>query len=189
MRHGEPVGGRRYRGQIDDPLSDKGWQQMHQAVAEHAPWEFIVSSSLSRCADFARELANRHRIDMRLEERFRELGFGDWEGKSSAEINAADPQTVARFLRDPLENTPAGAETLAAFEQRVIGAWHELIEQQRGRHILVVGHAGQMRMILRHVLAMPLDSLFRIQVSNAAISRIQVEADGFARLVFHDGRL
>jgi alpha-ribazole phosphatase len=24
MRHGEPVGGRRYSGQIDDPLSEKG---------------------------------------------------------------------------------------------------------------------------------------------------------------------
>jgi len=25
LRHGEPVGGKRYRGQIDDPLSEKGW--------------------------------------------------------------------------------------------------------------------------------------------------------------------
>ena len=29
IRHGEPVGGRAYRGHnIDDPLSDKGWQQI-----------------------------------------------------------------------------------------------------------------------------------------------------------------
>ena len=33
IRHGEPVGGRRYRGQIDDPLSEKGWRQMWAAVA------------------------------------------------------------------------------------------------------------------------------------------------------------
>ena len=37
IRHGEPVGGRKYRGQIDDPLSDKGWTQMRQAVADHKP--------------------------------------------------------------------------------------------------------------------------------------------------------
>jgi alpha-ribazole phosphatase/probable phosphoglycerate mutase len=28
IRHGESVGGRRYRGQLDDPLRDKGWRQM-----------------------------------------------------------------------------------------------------------------------------------------------------------------
>ena len=29
IRHGEPVGGRRYRGgRMDDPLSEKGWAQM-----------------------------------------------------------------------------------------------------------------------------------------------------------------
>jgi len=35
MRHGEPVGGRRYRGQMDDPLSEKGWAQMRNAVGNH----------------------------------------------------------------------------------------------------------------------------------------------------------
>ena len=33
LRHGEPLGGGRYRGQMDDALSEKGWQQMWQAVA------------------------------------------------------------------------------------------------------------------------------------------------------------
>jgi len=37
MRHGEPVGGRAYRGHsIDDPLSEKGWQQMWDAVGDDA---------------------------------------------------------------------------------------------------------------------------------------------------------
>ena len=49
IRHGEPVGGKRYRGQIDDPLSEKGWQQMRDAVAGHNPWDVIISSPLARC--------------------------------------------------------------------------------------------------------------------------------------------
>ncbi|MEK6748901.1 MAG: histidine phosphatase family protein, partial [Pseudomonadota bacterium] len=32
IRHGEPVGGKRYRGHRDDPLSDIGWRQMREAV-------------------------------------------------------------------------------------------------------------------------------------------------------------
>ena len=49
-----------------------------------------------------------------------------------------------------------------------------------------------MRMIMRHVLDMPLERMFRIQVANAAITRIRVEGTGnnaFPRLLFHDGRL
>jgi alpha-ribazole phosphatase/probable phosphoglycerate mutase len=58
--------------------------------------------------------------------------------------------------------------------------------------VLVVAHAGVIRMIMAQVLAMPLSHLFRIQVGNAAISRFVVEGEGrdaFANLIFHDGRL
>lgn len=33
IRHGEPVGGRRFRGDaVDDPLSDTGWQQLESRL-------------------------------------------------------------------------------------------------------------------------------------------------------------
>ncbi len=33
IRHGEPIGGPRFRGHgVDDPLSEKGWEQMWNAV-------------------------------------------------------------------------------------------------------------------------------------------------------------
>lgn len=60
LRHGEPVGGRKYRGQTDDALSETGWAQMRAAVDGHRPWDVIVSSTLLRCIEFARELAARH---------------------------------------------------------------------------------------------------------------------------------
>ena len=49
IRHGEPEGGRRYRGHsIDDPLSKTGWQQMWNAIPENPPWDHIISSPLLR---------------------------------------------------------------------------------------------------------------------------------------------
>ncbi len=192
IRHGEPVGGRRYRGQIDDPLSDKGWTQMRQAVAEHCPWDVIISSTLMRCSEFARELGQRHGIEVKADPRFIEIGFGEWEGRTAAELNQEVPNQVQRFLADPLNYTPPGAETLYEFEARIIGAWNEMLEEYIGQHILLVGHAGMMRMILRHILDMPLDRMYRIQVANAAISRIRIEHTGdsnFPRLLFHGGHL
>jgi alpha-ribazole phosphatase len=192
IRHGEPVGGRKYRGQIDDPLSDKGWLQMRQAVAGQSPWNIIVSSTLCRCMDFAQELGQQHGIEVKTEPRFIEIGFGEWEGRTAAELDQEKSDQVQQFLTDPLNHTPPGAETLYEFEARIIGAWNEMLERHAGQHILLVGHAGVMRMIMRHVLDMPLDTMFRIQVANAAISRIRVEHTGttsFPRLLFHDGRL
>ena len=39
IRHGEPVGGKKFRGSTDDPLSELGWQQMTAAVASTTEWE------------------------------------------------------------------------------------------------------------------------------------------------------
>ncbi len=192
IRHGEPVGGRRYRGRTDDPLSEKGWNQMWAAVGEYRCWQQIVSSPLLRCSEFAHELGRRLDIPVGLDDRLAELGYGEWEGKTAAELTAHDPDLLLRYRRDPLNNRPAGAEELADFAVRVSAAWRQITEQQRDRHVLVVAHAGVIRMIMAQMLAMPLSHLFRIQVGNAAISRFTVEGEGsdaFASLIFHDGRL
>lgn len=192
IRHGEPVGGRRYRGKTDDPLSEKGWMQMRQAVEACCPWTRIVSSPLRRCAEFARELGERRQIPVAIDERLAELGYGAWEGKTSAEIEAADPGAILRYRRDPVRCRPAGAEDLEAFTARFRAAWDALLADCAGQHALVVGHAGIIRMALARVLDIPPGSMFRIEVANAAITRFKIEGQGndaLASLVFHDGRL
>lgn len=192
IRHGEPVGGSRYRGQIDDPLSDKGWQQMRNAVADHCPWQRIVSSPLSRCADFATEVASRHELPLSFDERFMEIGFGDWEGQTRDQISAQDPQALQQFYQDPIQFRPPGAETLSAFQSRVVSAWDDLVVTAAGQQCLLVAHAGVIRMIILHLLGMPLERMFRLYVRNAGISRIRIDgegADALSSLMFHDGRL
>ena len=188
IRHGEPEGGKKYRGHIDDPLSEKGWQQMRQAVGDSCPWDAIVSSPLVRCGAFAAELAERHAIDLAFDERLKEIGFGEWEGKTAKALMDKDPNVLMRFWSDPLNNTPPGAESLAEFQDRIVAAWYSILREYAGRHILIVGHAGQMRMVLRFVLDMPLDRMFRIEVPNAGISRICVNGEGanaLPRLLSH----
>lgn len=192
IRHGEPVGGRRYRGRTDDPLSEKGWNQMWGAVGDCRDWQQIVSSPLLRCAEFAQALGGRLGIPVAIDERLAELGYGDWEGKTPAELTTQDPDLLMRYRRDPLNNRPNGAEDIDAFAVRVTAAWRQIIDRYPEQRVLVVAHAGVIRMIMAQALAMPLSHLFRIQVGNAAISRFVVEGEGeaaFASLIFHDGRL
>ena len=189
IRHGEPVGGRRYRGQVDDPLSDRGWQQMWAAVDAQQPWDVIVTSTLSRCRDFAWALGQRQNIDVIEEQRLVEIGFGEWEGRTAAEICQDEPDRLQRFYRDPVAERPAGAETLADFSSRVGAAWKDTVERYAGRHVLVVAHAGVIRAITAHVLGMPIDHMFRLQVGNAGISRIEIDEERPPVLHFLNGRL
>lgn len=188
MRHGEPVGGRKYRGQVDDPLSEKGWAQMHAAVGEALPWTRIVSSPLVRCRAFAETLSESHGLPLALDDRLKEVGFGIWEGKTAAEIEADAPGTLARFKADPVNARPAGAEPLAEFHARVSTALDDIVERHDGQHVLLVGHAGVMRMALAWALRIPLEHAYRIEVATASITRLRFD-DGRASLIFHGGSL
>lgn len=189
IRHGEPVGGRRYRGQIDDPLSDRGWQQMWSAVAGQQPWDVIVTSTLARCREFARALGQRHGVEVIEEARLVEIGFGEWEGHTAAEICRDAPDRLDRFYHDPVAARPAGAEKLSDFSARVAAAWSTVQQDGADRHVLVVTHAGVIRAITAHVLGMPIQHMFRLQVSNAGISRIRIEAGRPPVLQLHNGSL
>lgn len=188
MRHGEPVGGRRYRGQIDDPLSEKGWAQMHDAVGEAAPWSRIVSSPLLRCRAFAETMANRYGLPLVLDERLMEVGFGVWEGKSAAEIDQDAPGALARFKADPVNARPQGAESLTDFHARVAAGLDDLLVQHAAQHVLLVGHAGVMRMALAWALHIPLGHAYRIEVTPASITRLRID-DGRISLIFHGSSL
>lgn len=192
IRHGEPVGGRRYRGQTDDPLSEKGWAQMRSAVGDARPWDVVVSSTLSRCLEFARELSARHRLPLETDPRFMEIGFGAWEGRTPEELTAIDPLLIERFREDPVAHRPEGAEALADFAARVGAAWRDVVARHAGRHVLIVAHAGVIRTVVGQTLEVPLHRVFRISVPTAGISRIRVRQRGaelIPELLFHAGRL
>jgi len=189
IRHGEPVGGRKYRGQIDDPLSEKGWAQMRAAVGEHCPWSRIVASPLSRCLAFAGGLAAHHGLPLHFDERLMEVGFGAWEGKTAAQLNEEDPQQLLRFKADPINARPAGAEPLQDFFRRVAAGIEDLLEQHAEQHVLVVCHAGVIRMAMAHGLKIPLENAYRIEVPSAGMTRLSYQHQPFrATLHFHASR-
>lgn len=192
IRHGEPVGGTRYRGHTDDPLSETGWSQMRSAVDGHNPWDVIVSSPLLRCAEFANEVATQHSLPLQTDARFMEIFFGPWEGKTADELLQQDKECLQHFWSDPVNNMPEGAETIQEFEQRVLAGWDDVLQQHASKHILLVGHGGMMRVILSHVLGMPRAHMFRLSVKYAAISRIRLDdyGDNIMPIVkFHGGQL
>src|SRR5262245_22117711 len=123
-----------------------GWEQMWAAVGNDCRWDVIVSSSLKRCAKFARALAQRHSLPLKIDERLCEMHSGAWEGHNAAELMQTDPDNLARFWRDPEHHAPTGGESGATMRLRVMAAWHDAIAQDRTT--LIVTHGGPIRAIL-----------------------------------------
>lgn len=180
IRHGEPEGGRRYRGHsVDDPLSKLGWQQMWNAVPEKPEWEHIITSPLSRCHRFAEALAETLSIDVSVEDNLKEIGFGSWEGRSPEDIKANEGDALQRFLKDPVNQRPEGAEPLDSFAERVWTVYQGILKKHHGQHILLVAHAGVIRAITSKILGMPLDDVYsKLKIEYAAIATTRIPDQG-----------
>lgn len=183
LRHGETEGGPRYRSHTDDPLTTTGWAQMGAAVAIAYQWERIVTSHLQRCTAFADRLARRLAIPIIVDERWREMDFGAWEGRTAADLMTTDAEALARFWQDPWKSGPPDSEPLEHVRVRVFAAWDDIVTQRRPT--LVISHGGPLRLILCQYRGQPFDKLLEIDVPHAAFHRLCVRSAGDREQIRH----
>lgn len=172
IRHGEPVGGQKLRGALDDPLSDMGWQQMQHSTQHTQKWQSIITSPLSRCHAFADTLSTQLSLPMKVNGQFQEINFGVWEGLSIKELMEKEPNALRNYWENPDKYAPEGSERMDAFLTRIHTAWDELIDSSLGEHKLLVCHGGVIRAIIMRVLGMPKEHLWNLDVPYANVSRI-----------------
>lgn len=177
LRHGETVSGGGFRGRLDDELSTTGWTQLRAAVADKGPWQRIVSSPLRRCAGFAGELAEQQQLPLELEPDLRELDFGDWEGCTAAELMIEHSDELGRFWRDPYGYTPPGGEPVTAFESRILAAIERLTDRCAGERVLLITHAGVMRLLLAQARGLLRERLLEVEVGHGELFGLRT---GFA---------
>lgn len=174
LRHGETTSGGGFRGRLDDELTASGWQQMRQAVAGDGRWQRVVSSPLKRCAHFAAELAEQHGLQLELEPAFRELDFGNWEGRTAANLMVEHGDDLGRFWNDPYGFTPPGGEPLTRFEARILTALERLADRWAGERVLLVTHGGVMRLLLAEARGLPRQQLLRVEVGHGDLFGLRV---------------
>lgn len=178
LRHGETELGGGFRGSLDDQLTETGWRQMRDATARPERWDAVISSPLRRCADFARALAEHCQLPLVLEERLKELHFGDWEGRHASELMSDHAEELGRFWAAPYEFTPPGGEPMAAFEERVLGAIGELYRLRADEHLLLVTHGGVMRLLTARARGLDRDQLLQVEIGHGQRVRLQLDAGG-----------
>lgn len=167
LRHGD-TGQRSYRGQLDDALSELGWSQLRAAVQGRA-WDGIVSSSLQRCAAFARELSRERDLPLRVDARLAEYRFGTWQGMPIDRIAEEQGDALARFWADPVTYPPPGAETFEAFRDRLRAALDDVAQEWRDRRVLVITHGGAIRLLRCYAEQRSYGDMASIDVPHASL--------------------
>jgi broad specificity phosphatase PhoE len=176
LRHGHCLGGEIFRGSTDVELSPEGWQQLRSKVSGHETrWDHIVSSPLQRCRQFAEELSRQSKTPLTVDERWREMSFGDWEGREVKEIWKSDKASAIGYFTDPERQNTANIEPVEDIIHRLSGAWQTILDEHSGKRVLVVAHGGVIRFQLAAVLDLPLKAVGQIQLPYAAISRITAQ--------------
>ena len=182
IRHGEPEGGVRYRGSIDDPLSEQGWRQMRyataQALASGTRWDAVISSPMQRCQAFASELAADQGLPLTVLTDLRELCFGELEGLTPQQAWNQHPELLQRLWDDPEQHTPPGGELFTAFSSRVGASFDQVLHAPPGDHILVVVHGGVIRSALSHFIHLTPRDSFRVDVPYAGMTRLKIYLEG-----------
>lgn len=181
LRHGETdwARERRFAGWREVPLSERGRRQCEaaaQALAGTFP-AAVYASPLERARTSAEAIAKPHRLEVRVEPAFREMGFGQWEGLTREEVAARFPAEHEGWRTAPDRFTAPGGEALAAVAERVRLGLDELKAVHGGETVILVTHAIVTRLIVLDALGLGLDRLWTVDAAPAGISEVEYRDD------------
>jgi probable phosphoglycerate mutase len=176
VRHGVTDWNRegRFQGHRDPGLSDAG---RHEAalVAERIAGDptlrpaRIISSSLGRALQTAEPIAATVGVTVEPEPRLMEIGQGDWEGRTHAELEVEDPDRYRAWRQAAGVRQPPGGESIESATERARSVVVELERApEADRPICLVSHGGTLR-ILAHLL-LDLADVHTLDVDNASIA-------------------
>jgi broad specificity phosphatase PhoE len=158
IRHGETTWNAqgRLQGAQDVPLNDLGRKQAASAG-------FILADLFARDGRCKQSLAfvasplGRARSTMELvrgtlklppgdyaiDDRLREIAYGDWEGSTLAQMQALDPELFARRQADKWTVPPPGGESYSSVEIRMSDWYNQLTADT-----VAVAHGGTARALM-----------------------------------------
>lgn len=188
VRHGVTThtSGRRFSGGLggdNPPLSDEGRAQ----VALTATWltelgdhiDDVLASPVRRTRETADLIAAElgHPASAVLEEpAFAEMEFGTWDGKSFAEVAAADADGMTAWFSD-FAAAPHGGESFHAVRERVLHGLKRVLADHAGRTLVVASHVTPIKTLVAHTVGAPIEALFALELAPASVSVIAFHPD------------
>ena len=129
----------------------------------------IVHSPQLRTTQTAQELASYFNVQLAPDSRFKEIGFGSWEGYSMAEMEVSNESEISNW-RGSMTALPPGGESVADLENRVLVGLKEVIASNPGNTVCIVAHMMPLRAIARYALQASPALSWSMQFAPASVS-------------------
>ncbi len=195
LRHGSTAltGEKRFSGLGGDPeLIPEGLAQAGAAARRFATpdgsgdprygrIDAIITSPLRRTQQTASAVASAAGIEPRVEEGFRELDCGTFEGLTFAEARAQYPDQLAAFLGSTASPAPGGESVEQVAARAAVARDRALVRFPR-KTVLIVTHVTPIKTLLCQALGAPLDAVHRMELAAASLSVIDYYGDGVANV-------
>ena len=142
-------------------------------------FDAIYSSPLQRCHKLAHALSTDETLDfsardIQLDDRLKELHFGDWELSSWDDI----PRGIFdAWANDYANLAPPNGETFSQLHMRAKSFVEDISNHSHGKNILVITHGGLIRALIAEVLQIPLKRLFRMTIDYASLTQLEFQGD------------
>ena len=186
LRHGETrhTAQKRFSGfgGDDPPLNDTGTEQAHRAgrhLAASGGADVVVTSPMARTRETAAIVAEHVGAEIVVVDGIRECNFGDWDGKTFAEVQRDDRAALDAWLASTAV-APPGGESFDAVEVRVREARDRILAEFEGSDLVLVTHVTPLKTLLRLALDAPAHAYYRIEIKPASLSTVAWFGDGNA---------
>jgi probable phosphoglycerate mutase len=146
----------------------------------------IYSSPLERAVETAAAIASHQRTRMEIRDELSEIDFGDWTGKTFAELEH-DQRWRVFNTRRAIAPVPHG-ENAPVTQARIVAAIDTLAAAHEGERIAIVSHGDPLRYALLHFGGLSLDRYEEIEILPASISALSWEQSGVRLLYVNDRR-
>ena len=177
VRHGETEWNKigRYQGITNVPLNENGIAQAKACgnALEDIHFDRILSSDLSRALVTAETIRGNRQLEIKTDERLREINFGDWEKLLFTEIEERWPGLIDQMYRRPdIVKVPNG-ESFQEVQDRAWSAVSDFLnENNEDETILITCHGGTIRTILCKLLDISISHCWNFSQGNTAINRV-----------------
>lgn len=174
----------RIQGISNTELAPEGLQQA-KLLAENFPCDkldAIFSSDLVRAKITAQFIADKFNLPVQTTPDFREVDFGEWEGKSFADLEKNEAETLKIFHTAPDKLNLDGAETFHKAQSRAMNKLRQIItDTDNGgeNRIVIAAHGSINRLILCAVLEIPIKNMWRLNQFNTAVNIFRVDDGNF----------
>ena len=180
MRHAETIwhAENKYAGHKDIPLTELGHSQAQELIkwAVEIHPTVIYSSDLIRAIDTARPLGDALGIETKIDNRLREVNFGEIEGLTQLEMKEKYPELYENYLITPANVQMPGGESGKTALERAWPAVTEIINHNNDQDIILVSHGTLIRLIACELLGIELNKYRQIfpDIANAAKISIRI---------------